>query len=239
MGTFHHLGVGAAEQFTHWDSLALWAGTIAATTTLVLTEDAFQEDIEGAALLGDTALEVADIGGIVTTIPSIPIGAYVVGRLIDDDHLSQFAVELAAAQGIAMVETLILSQIPVHERPVVQRGEVSDEDQAFFNRFFRGRSSLPSGHVTGLAVLTFKGWEWYGWKLGVPAAIATVFVGYARIEEGQHYTSDIFSGIALAGLASLGTTRSREIWQAYLPSGVLITPVAYPDGGGLSVAGDF
>lgn len=86
-------------------------------------------------------------------------------------------------------------------------------------------------------MLTFKGWEWYGWKLGAPALLATLFVGYARIEDGQHFTSDIFSGIALSGLAALGTSRSRAIWRGYLPEDVLLVPTLSRDGVGVRLAG--
>jgi len=63
----------------------------------------------------------------------------------------------------------------------------------------------------GAAVLMFKGFEYYGWKAGVPAAAATGFIGWARIESGDHYVSDIFCAIAMTGIASLSTSRKQSL----------------------------
>lgn len=239
LGTLHHMGAGAAAQVTHWDSLALLGLTVGGTAVLVATEDYWQEDVERADLFGKDARYIADVSGIVLTFPSVPFGVYVWGRVAENEKLTQFATETAATQGIALLETLLISQIPIHERPVVQRGEITDEEQPFFNRFFRGASSFPSGHITGTSVLAFKGWEWFGWTVGLPAALATAFIGYARVEDGEHFTSDIVSGMALSGLASLGTSRTRHIWKAYLPSDVLIVPTASESGMGVGVVGAF
>ena len=59
--------------------------------------------------------------------------------------------------------------------------------------------------------MMFKGWEYYGWRMGIPATIATALIGWARVEAGEHYLTDIFGTIALSGIASLSTSREFDI----------------------------
>jgi membrane-associated phospholipid phosphatase len=65
-----------------------------------------------------------------------------------------------------------------------------------------GHYSFPSGHTS----LSFCSAEFlrrrYGWKWGLPAYAAAVFVGYSRVEAKQHYTHDVLAGSAIGFLCS-------------------------------------
>ena len=204
-------GGGFIQQFTNMDSLVLIGSTASVTLLLTLREEEMQLAVEDAAILGSVGQKIGDVAGIVLNFGVIPIAAYSLGRALDNDKAVHFAIELAATHSIALVETFIISQIPFHERPVYERGEMEPEEGNFFNDALRGKSSYPSGHMVGVSALMFESWKWYGWKLGIPSTLATLFLGWARVEEGQHYITDIFGTIALTGIASLAVTRSRNL----------------------------
>ena len=124
--------------------------------------------------------------------------------LIDDDKAVHFGLELAATQLIVSIEVILISQIPFHKRPAIEKGDRPDKDQNFLNDALRGRSSYPSGHMIGLSTLMFKGWEHYGWKVGLPATIATIFTGWARVQAGEHYLTDVVGNGTLT--IQFGTT---------------------------------
>ena len=111
------------------------------------------------------------------------------------------------------------------------------------NDLFRGASSFPSGHMVGVSVLMFKSWEYYGWRAGIPATIATAFIGWARIEAGDHYLTDVLGTVALAGIASLSTTRQFDIvTKGILTSDggrLIVTPVIGANNWGVSVIRTF
>jgi undecaprenyl-diphosphatase len=232
-------GQGFLNQFTHVDSLLLLGASAAVVGVVLATEDGYQESIEDANLVGSGGQKVGDVLGVALAMPIVPLGAYAVGRLAEDDKLTHFAIELSATYTLASLETVLISQVPVHERPVVDRGEESNDDQAFFNRAFRGASSLPSGHTVGAAVLMFKSFEWYGPWLGIPTGLVAGFVGYARIEEGRHYVSDVVAAFALAGLASLGTSRARDVWSHLAGHEFALSPYVNGESAGFTVSGHF
>jgi membrane-associated phospholipid phosphatase len=65
--------------------------------------------------------------------------------------------------------------------------------------------------MVGVSVLMFKSWEYYGWRAGIPATIATALIGWSRLESGDHYLTDVLGAVALAGIASLSTSRKFDI----------------------------
>jgi membrane-associated phospholipid phosphatase len=237
-------GLGFVSQFAEFDSWILIAGLADITFLLSLNEAAVQRSIEDAHVMGDAGELIADVMGIAANCGVAPLGAYAIGRLTDDDKAVHFGIELAATQLIVSVEVILVSQIPFHKRPVIEKGDRPDEDASFLNDALRGRSSYPSGHMIGLSTLVFKGWEHYGWKVGLPATIATVFVGWARVQAGEHYLTDIVGTVGLAGIASLAVTRVRDFWpHTRVGSGrsakLFAFPVLNPSRGTLTVVGLF
>ncbi len=206
-------GVSFLKQFTEPDSLFLMAGVGLATALLAVRETGLQQSIEDAALLGPVGQKIGDVTGVALNFGLVPIGVYTLGRWTEDDKAVHFAIELAATQAIALVETFAISQLPFHQRPLIERGEMSADEGNFLNDTLRGRSSYPSGHMIGIAAVMFQGWQWYSWRLGLPATLATAFIGWARVEEGQHYVSDIFGTIAITGIAALAVSRTRDLWS--------------------------
>lgn len=64
-----------------------------------------------------------------------------------------------------------------------------------------GNASFPSGH----AAAAFSGASFmerrYGWTYGAPAYLAAAFVGWSRVDSGNHYTEDVL-GAAVIGIAA-------------------------------------
>jgi membrane-associated phospholipid phosphatase len=219
-------GAGFLDQFTNRDSLLLFAAAGGMTYMLSWDEKHQQESIQNANIIGASGQKIGDIAGLMLNIPILQLGGYFWGRATNDEKMVQFTMDVLATHAITLLEVGAISQIPFHKRPKVANG-TEDEGSGGINDLFRGTSSFPSGHVVGVSVLMFKSWEYYGWKAGIPATIATALMGWARIESGDHYLTDILGAVALSGIASLSTTRKFD---------VVTKGISTSDGGRLVVA---
>jgi membrane-associated phospholipid phosphatase len=141
----------------------------------------------------DTVARAGDVGAIL-----LPAGA-ALGALLAKDK--QGLRQGAEAYAVTMAVVFIL-------KPTVDRTRPNG-----------GHYSFPSGHsasaFAGAAFLERR----YGWKVGVPAAIAATFVGYSRVESKNHYTSDVVAGAAIAIAANLVFTHPRPKVHVALDAG--------------------
>lgn len=231
-------GAGFLSQFTNRDTL-LWLGAAGGMTYLLSVDEMHQqEEIQRANVIGKSGRNIGDIAGLMLNIPIFQIGGYFWGRATHDEKLVQFTMDVLATHAISLLEVGAISQISFHKRPNVARG-LEDEGSGGVNDLFRGASSFPSGHMVGASVLMFKSWEYYGWKAGIPATIATALIGWARVEAGDHYLTDILGAIALSGIASLSTSRKFDIVTRGIPTSdggrVIVAPMIGASNWGLSV----
>jgi len=221
-------GAGFLNQFTNQDTLLLLGATGGMTYMLSLDEMHQQEAIQRANVIGRSGQKIGDIAGLMLNIPIFQIGGYFWGRASNNEKLVQFTMDVLATHVVSLLEVGAISQIPFHQRPNVVKG-LEDEGSGGVNDLFRGASSFPSGHMVGVSVLMFKSWEYYGWRAGIPATIATALMGWARIESGDHYLTDILGAVALSGIASLSTTRKFDIVTKGIPTShggrLIVTPV--------------
>jgi len=231
-------GAGFLNQFTNRDTLLLLGAAGGMTYLLSVDEKHQQEEIQRANVIGKSGQKIGDIAGFMLNIPIFQIGGYFLGRATDNEKLVQFTMDVLATHIVTLLEVGAISQIPFHKRPNVERGS-EDEGGGGVNDLFRGASSFPSGHMVGVSVLMFKSWEYYGWKAGIPATIATALMGWARVESGDHYLTDILGTVALSGIASLSTTRKFDIVTKGIPTSdggrVMVTPVIGANNWGVSV----
>lgn len=210
-------GTGFLNQFTHWDSALLLGATGGMTWLLSLDERHQQAAIQTANVIGKSGEKVGNIAGVILNIPVLQVGAYFWGRATNNEKMVQFSMDVLATHAVTLLEVGAISQIPFHQRPNVARGTEA-EGSGGINDIFRGASSFPSGHMVGVSVLMFKSWEYYGWRAGIPATIATAFMGWARIESGDHYLTDVLGAVALSGIASLATTRRFDTVVKGIPT---------------------
>ena len=235
-------GAGFLNQFTNRNSLLLIGAAGGMTYMLSVDEMHQQEAIQRANVIGKSGQKIGDVAGLMLNIPIFQIGGYFLGRATDNEKLVQFTMDVLATHVISLLEVGAISQISFHKRPNVARG-TADEVSWGVNDLFRGTSSFPSGHIVGVSVLMFKSWEYYGWKAGIPATIATALMGWARVEAGEHYLTDILGTVALSGIASLSTTKKFDIVTKGIPTSdggrVLVTPVVGANNWGVSVTRTF
>lgn len=188
-------GEGFWRQFTYPSSLT----TLGLGTGAVWAADSL--DQRGVEALAGDSFFTSDVVSFLGDETSIMLGftplvTYYLARWRKDEKLHRFSVETFASLSLAWAETIVLSQIDYHGRP---RDEGQDPASSFFDTALRGKSSWPSGHLIAPFTLTFKTWDYYGWKAAVVPAGLTVLAAGNRIADGSHYPSDI----AAAGVLSL------------------------------------
>ncbi len=129
--------------------------------------------------------------------PIIPIGFYYLGRGNRDDKMVRFSQEYFAALSMTLIETNLISVIPIHKRP-------SPDDLTFWDKYFRYESSFPSGHVIGFYTLGFKAFQFYGPLWAAPALALGVAASIERVHSKKHYTSDVIASAVFSFFASEG-----------------------------------
>jgi membrane-associated phospholipid phosphatase len=91
------------------------------------------------------------------------------------------------------------------------------------------RKSFPSGHTSmafaSAATLNNR----YGWKAGLPAHAAAIFVGVARVQADKHFWHDVLVGAAIGEISGLLLTKKRN-------ENVQLLPWGNTKGGGVTVA---
>jgi membrane-associated phospholipid phosphatase len=76
-----------------------------------------------------------------------------------------------------------------------------------------GLQSFPSGHTS----VSFSAAEYlrkrYGWEYGIPAYALASFVGYSRVESGEHHPHDVIAGASIGIVSSFIFTKKYKGWE--------------------------
>jgi membrane-associated phospholipid phosphatase len=188
---------------TRGDMLYL-AGAVGGTTLAVVNDRWLTtEAIEAES--NRTQQHVADAFqplGNPTYILAGALTLYGVGRLMHRPQIARRAIRVGAAVAITGVTTLALKEALGRERPF----ESPDRSNTF--KPFSGHSSFPSGHAatafaTAVAIDRETSAHWVPWIV-YPAA---TLVGWSRVHDRQHWTSDVVAGAALGGWLAWKTER--------------------------------
>jgi len=89
--------------------------------------------------------------------------------------------------------------------------------------------SFPSGHASTSFATAMVLQQHYGWKLGLPAFLAATYTGVSRINDNQHWASDVVFG------AFVGMAAGRTVTIRLRENRVSVAPLAVPGGGGVQV----
>ncbi len=141
----------------------------------------------GNARAGDAVESVGDI--LQYVLPATAAGVTIVHK--DGQGAWQWAGSTALAMGV----TYALKYTVDETRPE------------------GGSYSFPSAHTS----ISFSSAEFlrkrYGWSYGLPAYAAATFVGYSRVESGEHYTHDVIAGAVIGVASSYLLTTPFQRWR--------------------------
>ena len=88
----------------------------------------------------------------------------------------------------------------------------------------RNNHSFPSGH-SSVAFTTATMYQmWYGWKAGVPAYAMAALTAFQRLDDNQHWLSDVLMGAAIGIAVPYMFYKGEE--QAKIDQGMFIPPMS-------------
>jgi membrane-associated phospholipid phosphatase len=144
------------------------------------------------------SIATANVSAISSVIA--PIGFYVTGMIRKDSYAKETA--LLAGEAIADVQilSLVMHTADRRIRPRNLPTTSNYRDTWFKNKvsFVRGSGSFPSGHaLSAFAVATVisRRYPKHRWVPYVVYGLAGI-VGFSKITESDHFTSDVFFGAA-------------------------------------------
>lgn len=92
--------------------------------------------------------------------------------------------------------------------------------------------SFPSGHTSVSFAAAGYLHQRYGWRWGLPAAVAAGFVGLSRVQSKDHRWDDVLVGAALGEATAFLFTSPRD-------GHVTVLPWAGRQGGGVMIRAEF
>lgn len=116
------------------------------------------------------------------------VATYVIGRLAHHKATAHIGADLVRSQALSGFLTHGVKRIVRRDRP-----QASSSSSASF--------SFPSAHASSTWTSATVLWRHLGWKVGVPAAAVATLVSASRVEQRQHFMSDVAFGAAI-GIAS-------------------------------------
>lgn len=220
---------------TRWDSsdwLKAGGAVLAIGTALALDRSTEQEMARHRTASADRfAKGVQNLGGT----PSVLIagGTWLAGVAFKDPEIRATGVDTMATMGIAQ----LLLAIPLKE--ITGRSRPSADKGAHDFHPFGGGQSFPSGHTTQAFALASVIAEHADtpWVSGLSYGLAGL-VGVARIEQRQHFLSDVVAGGLIGTFVGKTVVRYNQSRRGEAGSKVAMsfTPMIQPGGYGVSLA---
>ena len=182
-----------------------------------------------------TLTRATDAGSIVGD-PYLHIGVaavlYGAGALTDQPRVMRIGAELGEALVLADVSSVLLKQAVGRGRPETGQDNASFRPFQFKNDY----DSLPSLHTaSSFAVAHVLASETESIPLKILCYTGASFVGFSRLYQGKHWTSDVVLAAAIGELAGNSVTRYR----ALTPGGVTIAPMLNGGVPSLALLGKF
>jgi membrane-associated phospholipid phosphatase len=129
------------------------------------------------------------------------LAAYGVGLLAHSERVRTVGGDLARAQLLNGALTHTIKAIARRQRPDGSGG------------------AFPSGHTSASFATAAVLQRHLGWKAGVPAYAAAVYIGISRMSENRHYASDVMFG------AAIGLVSGRAVTVGHGRARFAVTPL--------------
>lgn len=144
------------------------------------------------------------------TQAGIAVGAYAIGRATKNRKTAHIGADLIRAQVLTGVLTHAVKLVGRRTRPNSSAESTTDT------------FSFPSGHASGSFATATVLWRHLGWKAGAPATLLAALASASRLQQNEHYMSDVLVGAAI-GVASARTVTIGHGRHNFV---VVPTPVA-------------
>jgi membrane-associated phospholipid phosphatase len=184
---FAELG-GDFRRFVSSDNLRILApSAVGAAALHRLDDDSIEMALSRLQPAG--GFRAGNLGGGLYAQTGGAFAVYTLGRVFKSDKLSRIGGDLVRAQ--------IVTQGTVQAAKLVARRWRPDGSD---------RYSLPSGHTAGTFATATVLHRHFGWKVGVPAYAAGVYVASSRMAVNKHHLSDVILGAAFGVAAGRSVT---------------------------------
>jgi membrane-associated phospholipid phosphatase len=150
---------------------------------------------------GNAGTGYIHIGGAVAT--------YAIGRLAGSPKTAHIGTDLIRAQVLSGIVTQALKRAVQRQRP----GRIDGSSYSF-----------PSGHTTSAWATSTVLWRHFGWKVGVPTAAIGAWVAAGRVQQREHFLSDVVFG------AAVGIAGARTVTIGHGSKAVALRPTPVPGG---------
>ncbi|MCC7124401.1 MAG: phosphatase PAP2 family protein [Acidobacteria bacterium] len=145
----------------------------------------------------------------------LAVGTYAAGALTGHRTVTHVGADLIRAQAVTGVLTHAIKLATRRARPH------GDHDTL-------GRTySFPSGHSSATWSSATVLWRHLGWKVGVPASLLAAYASASRLQQNEHFMSDVLFG------AALGIASARTVTMGHGKTRVSVTPAPVPGGGAI------
>lgn len=157
-------------------------------------DDQIKDYIQRESLLPKRVSQFGDLYGVIGSALLLPASIIITSKVAGESNREmleklEFAVSALVANGVT---TIILKKLSGRERP---------------NR--SNSRSMPSGHTSQSFAVAAVANELYGNKVGTVAFLIAGLVAISRINDNEHYLSDVIIG------AGVGTTIGRGFAKTY------------------------
>jgi membrane-associated phospholipid phosphatase len=145
----------------------------------------------------------------------LSLGVYVMGHAAERPAVQHLGADLIRAHLVTGALTHALKLTTRRTRP---NGESESNTKTF---------SFPSGHSSATWTSATVLWRHLGWKAGVPAAVLAGYASASRLQQNEHYMTDVLFG------AALGIASGRTITMGHGGRRLQMAPVPVRGGGAI------
>jgi membrane-associated phospholipid phosphatase len=161
----------------------------------------------------DQIFEVGGTMGDGYVQAGIAVGVYAAGRLSKSDATAHIGADLIRAQLVTGLLVHSLKLATQRDRP---NGTHDSATKTY---------AFPSGHSAATWTTATVLWRHLGWRVGVPASFLAAYASASRLQQNQHYMSDVLFG------AALGIASARTATIGHGQRRLAVTPVPMSGGG--------